>query len=468
MSGLLAVVVLLVAGLPLGFALTRAVPLALVLAPVTGAAAATAAVLLTLAFGGPLLAWFVPVYLLTGLLAWRLRHRPAAPHGTWRDALLLTVPLVPPFLFVLQQPLVWDAHVIWWLHAGYFAEGGDFARTSIGNPALNFSHPDYPPLASAPVALVWQVLDVRTFFPAAAVSGALTFSAIAMLIHAVRLVTAGDPARGTAPRFAALVSWSAAIAAGYSAWSPLWWVPTAGFSDAMTATAFAAGAVMLLFARDPFDGRRLPLALLLLSVSALMKNEGQSMVVALAVVFTVRHRRDLRRAAWAWLPVAVSAVWSVTARLLGARTDVLAGGRFGALLHGDRDTVGRLPLILSTMAGRVGWIAVFAALAAVLGAALLRRRRAALGLEPDPWLWAVTALHWCGLTLIYLVTPNEIHWHLSTSVDRVMISITVLACASAACWAVVALHPAPEPAELTAAAPSRSPSDEAPVTGRCR
>jgi hypothetical protein len=447
MTSLLALVVLLVAGLPLAFAMTRAVPLAIVLAPVAGAATSTVAVLLMLAFGGSLLVWAVPVFLLTGLLAWWWRDRPPVPHGTWRDALLLTVPLIPPFLYVLQQPLVWDTHLIWWLHAGYFAHGGDFARESIGNPALVFSHPDYPPLASAPVALVWQVLDLRTFFPAATVSGALTFSAIAMTIHAVRLVTSPATTSGRAARRARdIVSWPAAIAVGYAAWSPLWWIPTAGFSDAMCATAFTAGAVLLLFGRDPFDGRILPLALLLLGAAALMKNEGQSMVVALAIVVTVRHRRQLRRAAWAWLPVAVAGIWSVTARLLGAQTDVLAGGRFGALLHGDRDTLGRFPLIFSTMAGRVGWIMVYALAAAVVGAVFLRRRRRALGLGADPWLWAVTALHWSGLTLIYLVTPYDIHWHLSTSVDRVMIVITVLSCASAACWAVVALAPAEDPA----------------------
>ena len=506
MTSLLALVVLLVAGLPLAFAMTRALPLAIVLAPVAGAATSTAAVLLMLAFRGPLLGWFVPVFLLTGLLAWWWRDRPPVRHGTWRDALLMTVPLIPPFLYLLQQPLVWDTHLIWWLHAGYFTHGGDFARASIGNPALVFSHPDYPPLASAPVALVWQVLDLRAFYPAAAVSGALTFSAIAMMVHAVRLVTSGQTrsprltplsqelkplsqglkplsqgltplsqglkplsqgpsargrarlrlngfaarARGRARLrlngFAAsahdVVSWPVAIAVGYAAWSPLWWVPTAGFSDAMCATAFTAGAVLLLFGRDPFGGRILPLALLLLAASALMKNEGLSMVVALAIVVTVRHRRHLRHAAWAWLPVAVAGIWSVTARALGAQTDVLAGGRFGALLHGDRGTLDRFPLIFSTMAGRVGWIMVYALAAAVVGAVFLRHRRRRLGLGADPWLWAVAALHWSGLTLIYLVTPYDIHWHLSTSVDRVMISITVLSCASAACWAVVALAPA--------------------------
>ncbi|MEV4508045.1 hypothetical protein AB0K00_03695 [Dactylosporangium sp. NPDC049525] len=434
---LLAVLILVVTGLPLSYALTRAVPLAIVLAPIAGAAVATAAVLLMLACTGPLLLWFVPVYLATGVLAWRLRDRPRVPSSGWRDALLVTLPLVPPFLRLGTEPVTWDTHLIWWLHAGYFTQGGDFARAAIGSPVLVFSHPDYPPLASAPVALVWQLLDIRDFYPAAFVTGFLTLSAIAMLIHAIRVATA---------KAHPLLSWPAAIAAGYAAWTPLWLIPTAGFSDAMCACAFAAGAVLLLFAR-PFAGM-LPLALFLLSAAALMKNEGLSLVVALAVVGTVRFWRDRRRAALLWVPVGVAGIWSVTARLLGAETDVLAGGRFSALLHGDADTLGRLPMILEFMTGRVGWIVLLTVAAALLGHLFLRRARTGLELGADGWLWAVTAVHTAGLILIYLITPYDIHWHLSTSVDRVTIAIAVLACASAACWGVTAMSPNPPPAPL--------------------
>lgn len=445
---LLAVLILIVTGLPLSYALTRAVPLALVLAPIAGAAVATVAVLLMLAFTGPLLAWFIPVYLLTGGLAWRLRDRPRVPASGWRDTLLMTLPLVPPFLRLGNEPITWDTHLIWWLHAGYFTQGGDFARAAIGNPVLVFSHPDYPPLASAPVALAWQLLDIRDFYPAAFVTGLLTFSAIAMLIHAIRVATA---------RAHPLLSWPAAIAAGYAAWTPLWLIPTAGFSDAMCACAFAAGAVLLLFARPL--AVTVPLAVFLLSSAALMKNEGLSLVAALALVGTVKFRRDRRKAALLWIPVGVAGIWSVTARLLGARTDVLTGGRFALLLHGDADTVGRLPMILEFMWARVGWIILLTVAAALLGHLFLRRARAGIGLGADGWLWAVTAMHTAGLILIYLITPNDIHWHLSTSVDRVTIALAVLACASAACWGVTALSP--DPARPASADP---PTDREPVT----
>lgn len=449
-STVLAVVILLAAGLPLSYALTRAVPLALVLAPIAGAAVATVGVLLMLAFTGPLLLWCLPVYAVTVLLAWRLRDRPRLPSSGWRDALLMTLPLVPPFLRLGTEPVNWDTHLIWWLHAGYFTQGGDFARSSIGNPVLVFSHPDYPPLASAPVSLAWQLLNLRDFYPAAFVTGFLTFSSVAMLIYAVRVATS---------RGHALLSWPAAIAAGYAAWTPAWLIPTAGFSDAMCACAFAAGAVMLLFARC--SPGMLAMILLLLSSSALMKNEGLSLVAALALVGTAKFwRTDRRRAALIWLPVGVAGIWSVTARLLGAETDVLAGGRFSALLHGDADTWGRLPMILDFMAGRVGWIILITIAAAILGHLFLRPTRTALDLGADGWLWAVTAIHTGGLILIYLITPYDIHWHLSTSIDRVTIALAVLSCASAACWGVAAMTSDPTPDAPATQVPAREPISE--------
>src|SRR5262249_56301949 len=83
--------------------------------------------------------------------------------------------------------------------------------------------------------------------------------------------------------------------------------------------------------------------------------------------------------------------------------------------------------------------------AALLGPLVLGRRRRDVGLGGDGWLWAVAALHWAGLTVIYMASPMDLHWLLSTSVDRVMIVFAVLACASAACWAVAALHRPAEP-----------------------
>ncbi|GAA0713334.1 hypothetical protein Drose_21820 [Dactylosporangium roseum] len=442
---LAALALLVVVGLPLAYAFTRSRPLSLVLSPLTGAVTVAAAVLPMLWIGGALWAYLPTAFVGTVLLAWHLRRRPPVPHGSSLSAALLTVPLLFPFLTAFRAPNGWDAHAIWWLHAGMYLEGADYTREVMGNPAMVFTHPDYPPLNSSAVALAWGVLDTRDFLAAQFVSSAVTGASIAMLVYAVRVVTAAAPPP---------LSWSGSIAAGLSVWFPTYTSPASGLSDAMCAAAFTAGAVLLLFARDPFDTRVLPVTLLLLGSAALMKNEGLSLVGVLAVVATVRHRRAWRRAAWGWLPFAAGVVWSLTTRAFGAKTDVLSAGGFGRLLKGDPDILRRLGPVGTTLWGIADGVVLFAAGGALLGLLLLRKRRRALGLGADPWLWLVLGGYSAILTLIYLATPYDLAWHLATSADRVLIPVAAMACASAACWIVVALSPArrPDPAPGSVAA----------------
>ncbi|MFI5909437.1 hypothetical protein [Dactylosporangium sp. NPDC051541] len=451
MTSLVAVFALVVSGLPLAWALTRAVPLATLLAPLAGAAVATVGVLLSLWLGGPLLPWFGAAFLGSIAVAWSVRRAAPLPGGSWREAGWLGVPLLPLFLLVFKDPLGWDAHAIWWLHAGYFAHGGGFARAAIGNEALVLNHTDYPPLSSAPVAVAWQLLDSYTFRPALSVNVAVTFSAVVLVAYAVRRATAGLPRWLSIP---------VALLAACGAWLPDFRAPTEGYSDTLCASAFVAGAVLLLGtsqgvqgAKSPLPGAGakrlrnplLPLSLFLVAAAILTKNEGLPLALILAVVATVRFRS--RAAAWCWLPLAAGVAWSSTARAFGARNDLMSGGRFGALLRGDAERWGRLPPVQDAMLGQVRFVVGAALVTALLGAVFLRGRRRALGLGGDGWLWAVLGGYWVAITLIYLISPYPIIWHLATSVDRVTIVLAMLATVSASIWLAVALAPKPSPAD---------------------
>jgi hypothetical protein len=452
MTSVVAVFALVVAGLPLAWGLTRSVPLAVVLAPLAAAAVSAVAVVLMLWLRGPLLPWFGAVFLATVAVAWFARHATPVPGGSWREAGLLGVPMLAPFLMMFDNPVGWDAHAIWWQHAGYFAHGGDFARHAIGSEAISITHTDYPPLASAPVAVAWRLLDSFTFRPAIAVNVAITWSAVALVAYAVRRATASAPAWLSIP---------AALAAACAAWLPKFTAPAEGFSDTMYAAAFIAGAVLLLAAAEP--ARVTPLALFLISTAVLTKNEGLPLAGVVAVVATVRYRRDRRRAAWCWLPVGVAAVWSVTTRMLGAKNDLMGQGRFGELLRGDHTAWSRLPEVQKALYHQVGLVVGAALLAAVLGTVLLRGRRRELGLTGDEWLWVVFGGYWAAITFIYLISPYPIGWHLMTSVDRVTIVMAMLAGVSAAIWLVVGL--APTPADAAIPAQPDPPSEEQRESG---
>ncbi|MFI6760007.1 hypothetical protein ACIBF5_12805 [Micromonospora sp. NPDC050417] len=450
MAPIVAVLLIIVAGFPLALALTRAPLLALVIAPLISTLTSAAATILMLLLDGPLLLWTVALLLAQYALIPILRKRVVEllPYGSWADVLWLVGPLLPPLLLVLDLPMKWDSHSIWWLHAAYFTKGGEVARAAIENPTYAFSHTDYPPLPSAPVAAVWAVLPDYDFYVAQFVSALVTFSAIVVLAYAVRRATGAAPAG---------VSRLAGVAVGLAAWSVAWQNVSGGYSDALWAAAFVAGAVLLLFAADGLTRPTLPL--LLLTVAGLSKNEGFVTVVVLAALVTVKERRNLRLAWRVWLPVAAGLSWSLIARLLGAQSDLVAGGQFHQLLTADPVMLDRFQQIFVAMARISGPIVAISLGVALLGVLFLRRARRELGIGSDLWLWAVNVAYAASLVLTYLITPHDLTWHLGSSVDRVSLPLILMACASAACWGAAAVgRRAANPGRRGGRRPGRSPA----------
>jgi hypothetical protein len=433
-----------VAGFPLAYALTRRIALAAVLSPITSALSATVGVLLMVCLGGPLPLWLGLAYAAQiAMAAVLLRRRRTADPATTADVLWLGVPLLAPTTYAMAPPMSWDAHSIWWLHAGYFAHDGAYARRAIAEPALFFSHTDYPPLPSAPVALVWRVLSQPDFQAAHLVSALLTFSAIMLLALAVR--------RSLSAALAALAR-CAGVAVALTVWATAPMLVTSGLSDALWAAAFVAGALPYLL-RRPASA----VDLMLLTVAALAKNEGFIAVFILAVVLSVRPRS--RAHLLLWLPACAGIGWAVLSRALGATSDLQKGGRFGGLLSGDPVVWRRLSPTISALWHQAGTVLVIALVVTVVGGLWLRDRRRRLGLACDLRLWLVLAGYAASLVLTYLISPNDIRWHLATSADRVSLTLVVLACANLAISAVVAL-PAKRP--HPDATPSNIPSEATP------
>ncbi|GII25268.1 hypothetical protein [Planosporangium mesophilum] len=430
MSALFAVVLVTVAGLPLAFALTRSVPFAALFAPLVAALVFTVATIAMLIVGGPLVPWLVAALVAEVALAAVLLRRGGGRllHGSWVDAVWLVVPLAVPCVFFLAQPLNWDAHSIWWLHAAYFTKGAEFSRYTIGNPLCHDLQCDYPPLPSATQAAAWSVLSGYDYRVAQALSTVVTLSAIVMLGLAVRTVTDRAPA---------IVSRLAAVGVMVAVWATAPATITGGQADPVWSAAFVAGAVLLLYGRDPWQRPTLPL--LLLAVAALSKNEGFVQVVMFAALLTLRERRNLRRAWMVWIPVAAGGVWSALVRSLGASTDLVKGGHFRGLITGDPAVLDRIPPTLGAMWDVIGMITVLSLAVALLGALFLRGRRRELGMGSDAWMWLVAFAYAGTLVVTYAISMHDLEWHLVTSLGRVTIPLVLMACASAACWAAVAV-----------------------------
>jgi hypothetical protein len=427
------VTILVVAiGGPFAFAVCRRVFLSLVLAPLFAVVTACLSCFLMMIFGGGFLVWLIPVTLTQAALSvWWIRagKRAPMPCGGFVDVLLLAVPAAPPFLMAFGPPYMWDARKIWWLHGAYFSQGGEYTRYAIGHPQISASsHTDYPPALSSLVALAWSVFSGHNFYLAQLTSALLTFSAVVACAYAVRVATSQAPAT---------LSRLAAAGSTVAAWTFSYTLVAAGYSDALWGAAFAAAVVILCYA--PPGPVRSVLPGILLAVAALSKNEGLIAVMALAVVLFVRHRGRVRQLAGVLAGIAAGLTWIVLSRAFGAASDMAGSDALSRLTDLD-EAASRIGLVLRRTHALVGTeAALLGLLILLLGNLFLRRQRRQLGIGPDGWLWAVTLVYFAALIGTYVVTPHPVEWHVTASLDRVMVVVSLLASASLLCWVVVAV-----------------------------
>ncbi len=478
MAIILALVLLVVAGLPLAFAVTRDIVVAVVLAPMVTGLQCTAAAAAMAVMGGPDLdgapfaLWLSIVTAASWGLAALLVRRPRRPLPSLgvADLVVMYGPLLLPALLVRRPPVAWDARSIWWFHAAWIDAGAAAFRDALGNPVFAYSHPDYPVFAPATIAGAWTVTSGSGLWVAQVVSSILTLSAAALFAYTVRHLV---------PSVSSMVARFVALGAGLSVWAVAGYGVTAGYVDHLWAAALA-GAVVLLFIggrviapRGVAGGEQaqtgtassLALATVLLAVAALTKNEGLVAAVIVAVVFTVRSRHRLRRALWVWIPVAAGLAWSVVARAFGATSDLSSSPRITQLLEGDLEPLGRAGPTLSKLVGQTGWFVGAAVVISLIGVLALGQRRRALGLAPVRWPWAVVAAYVVAIVATYVVSPYAIEWHLATSIDRVSVLVVLTATAIVSSWVLVAVAPDPDrTADATArpraaTRPRRSPVD---------
>lgn len=429
MRVLVAVLLVVGAGYPGAFALTRRYLFSVLVAPMVSAVTAALAVIGMVVTRTPFPAWLVALLVAQyALVAWRLRRPgPGLAHTTWADVLCYALPLAPPALTVLGPAALWDAHSIWWTHAGYFIHGGAFTRLDMLSSAYRFAHPDYPPLASAEVAAAWTVVHGYSFTVAQFVSATLNLSAIAALAYSVRAVTARAPVT---------VSRLAGIAVALAVWGTAPYGVAGGYSDQLWAAALVGAAALLLLGERPLDRPAVPV--LLLTVAALTKNEALVPVILVAALVTLRGRRQARRVWPVWLPVVAGAGWLLLVRSLGVASDVAPDG-FSGLLSGDRAVLGRMPTTLQSLWHTAGVLVLLAVIVALAGAVTLRRERRALGIGSDLWLWGIAAVYVVSLLVVYATSTQDIGWYLLTSVGRVTVPLELLACLSAVCWGTAAV-----------------------------
>jgi hypothetical protein len=301
----------------------------------------------------------------------------------------------------------WDAVDLWNVRAL------GFVRAGLDETLASARHPDYPLLLPLVISHAWAFVGPHELVPR--VVGVAFAAASAAILYRATACLAGARA--------------AAIATIVLLASPLWAFQAATQRADVPLSCFALAAVAVLVLHERTrEPRLLLLAGALLGCALWTKNEGIFFATAASLVWLAGSGRERLRSGWRIaLGAAPFAAVLVHHKLTcGATTDLIAGQ--GA------HTLERL-----ADAGR--WLATAAAFAregafyAIAGGALLvvlaRERRGAA--PPGArFVWITLGLVLAGDFAVYLLTPRDLAWHLSSSLERVLLQAWPLALFAAA------------------------------------
>ncbi len=360
----------------------------------------------------------------------RLRRRPPVTRPPIRDiavdAVLLLV-VAFPLVGLRRAAIDWDARSIWLFHSRWFYAGGDFIRDALVNPAFSYSHPDYPPLAPAAAGGLWRLTANVDVDLGRDVIALLTFNAVAVMALAVRRL-ASERSAVPAAAMAALVGLGAyGLAGPYG---------TNGYVDLLWAASATAGVLYLLAA--PMTPEHMALGAACLAVAGVTKNEGLAAAVLVLGLSLARHRQSLRTVAVLGTTALFILAWPVLMRTLGVHSDIAAGGRASALLHGDPEATSRVGPTIAAITGMARPIGFVAIGCAAFGALMLRTARRRLGLGSAGWTWLAILLITASLVAAYVLSPYDLDYHLASSADRTTIALRLLLLSEVACWTLCA------------------------------
>jgi hypothetical protein len=325
--------------------------------------------------------------------------------------LVLYLILVYAVPIVLDPVSAWDARSIWFFHGKmiYYNQALSWA-TGLDKVPERFSHVDYPKLL--PV-LAGQFAAVAGYWNESLPKGSL----LALLVPA--LLGIFSFFRGVQISFFYLIALFL-FGPGEFLWN--------GYMDGYL--ALYAGLSLLFWGRWLSGGKigDLVAGTLLLGGVINLKNEGILFVLALVIALVAMRLlgRDSVKFAFPWRFWTIAAVpggcfllWSLKKAAWGLENNLRLGSGSLPLIH-EHVGQGAIRLIGKWLMvdGLVGKAAIIF-LAALTIARCLRVR-----LPVSVWFAATTALiYFAGIFCVYLATPADLNWHLSSSASRTMMTV---------------------------------------------
>lgn len=342
----------------------------------------------------------------------------------WIGIVFLCLLYLIPVLF---DPLTeWDARSIWFFHAKMIHAAGSFgASAGWQHPSVIFSHVDYPNLVPGIAAQTTYMLGYwNEYIP--------KISLFFILVPAVMwLFTFADRSFS----FVALV-----VIFPFSMSVLIW----NGYMDGYVSLYLSVA--MLLLGRYIQQARRIDLisAIICLTLLLYLKNEGQlaTLIGVLSVLVagfltkkSGRVRFELRIPGWQNLVAAAIVLspfvlWSAYKLNLDLSNDLQIGSAQSVTRIVERIGDGSYGIISSLTFEHVEGALLLLGL--LFLAAIAQERPIPRTVVPA---LATAAMYYAGIQVVYLLTPNDLEWHLYASAGRTM--LPVAGCVFVACYFVL-------------------------------
>jgi hypothetical protein len=302
----------------------------------------------------------------------------------------------------------WDAFAIWNVRARFLAGGMDTWRRAF-SPDLSASHPGYPLLLSASIAAEWIAGGGVT--PSVSMTTSLVFALAVLAALGSSIAARRGWALGL---LAALVLLATDT---FAAQAP------AQYADLPLALCFLAALVLLESAAANNSAPLFAAAGVASGLAPWTKNEGWPFL--LAVVGLVAWRWGRRPALWTILGCVPGAAATLVMKVFLVSSSENMFPKSAAEVFtkiADPTRWWRIAAGFAGAAGRLGapWahpVILVAALILVLGV-VARSERAALA-----WLLAPLGAVFAADYAVFLVTTNDLEWHLGTSIDRLLLQL---------------------------------------------
>ena len=323
----------------------------------------------------------------------------------------------------------WDAFAIWNLHARFLFLGDIHWREGF-SALIPWSHPDYPPLLPAAIAHIWTYIGHDDPIVPAIISLAFTFATLGLLVSSLATL------RGLT---------SAALAGIALASTPFFIEQGASqYADIPLSFFFLASIALLHLYQERYakiaEGRALGLLALggvAVGFAAWTKNEGLLFLFAFLVsqiVSAARRRRppaagDLRHNSVRELTMLLLAIAPFLLLLAWFKHSVApAGDLFSSpetMIHKVLSPA-RYWAILQWYAKEFfrfgGWVVpatvLLVALSFLIPSSRIRRQESSFRSSI-----VTLALTLAGYFAVYVITPNDLYWHLRFSLSRLFLQL---------------------------------------------